>query len=93
MIKRSYTALLKESVVLECAIQSTPIRSYAWQKDGYDIAPSKRFTQNVEVIDETHMNTTLTISNIKETDAGNYICVVINPAGIARDNISLEGQC
>ena len=83
---------MMKSVSLQCLIQSTPIRSYAWQKDGYDIEPSQKYKMVVDTIDELQMNSSLIIHELEASDAGQYICVVINPAGIARDTISLYGK-
>ncbi|KAM9391508.1 hemicentin-1 [Pholidichthys leucotaenia] len=79
-----YTAVLGQSVSLECLADGQPQPEVTWHKE------------RRPVIDSTHMrvfaNGTLAITSTQHSDAGLYTCTAKNPAGRASQDMRLLVQ-
>ncbi|KAG8212678.1 hypothetical protein J437_LFUL019548 [Ladona fulva] len=90
------------NVTLSCLVKGDPEPEVRWLFGGRPLPPWAPFNDSAEDVDvsvdqvllveeETGLEkwTNLTISNLTETDAGDYACVAVNSGGIAAANVSL----
>ncbi|KAM3587800.1 uncharacterized protein V6R79_014177 [Siganus canaliculatus] len=70
-----------ETLELECIAEGLPTPDISWQKDGGEL-PSSRMTFK-------NFQKTLRISDVTETDAGDYRCTATNILGIAHHIIKV----
>jgi len=92
---------LGENATLECKIIGNPVPAVKWVLNGRIIQnnTSPLHTKNMEqtyVISEKALaeggierNLSLTITNVKSNDLGDYSCVAINKGGMAERNVTL----
>ncbi|XP_037071336.1 LOW QUALITY PROTEIN: leucine-rich repeat-containing protein 24-like [Pollicipes pollicipes] len=82
------------NATLRCQISGNPAPDTNWVMSGRIIANNTRipFTGQTYVIrEEGTVNrwTNLTVSNITAQDAGQYLCVGVNPGGVVERNVTL----
>ncbi|KAM9846169.1 neuronal cell adhesion molecule a [Aulostomus maculatus] len=68
-----------EKLQLECIAEGLPTPDISWQKDGGDLSDSRVTFYNFQK--------TLKISDVNESDAGNYTCKASNKLGTAHHTI------
>ena len=65
----SITVAAGQKAELKCEARGKPAPNFQWLKDGRDVADSDNVT-----ITTGNGHSTLTINNIQESHAGNYMC-------------------
>lgn len=70
------TAAVGTPVILQCLVSGTPTPTAEWFKDGGRVTDSRCITQEKTV---GHFN--LLITNVSQSDAGEYKCITQNAAG------------
>lgn len=83
-----------QNVTLRCQISGNPAPSTNWVMSGRIINNNTRipFTGQTYVIREqgtVDRSTELTVTNVNTQDAGQYLCVGINPGGVVERNVTL----
>lgn len=79
------TAAAGTPVILQCLVSSTPNPTAEWYKDGGRVTDSRCIIQEKTV---GHFN--LLITNVSQSDAGEYKCITQNAAGCAESAALLK---
>ncbi|CAO4386081.1 unnamed protein product [Caenorhabditis nigoni] len=79
-----------ESLELECFVDANPTPQVKWYHDNKEIANSGRFSVDLSMTGNDSYSVILTIKNLVNTDAGAYICAIVNPHGKANANFTVE---
>lgn len=77
------TALLHNTVTLECEVRGVPLPAITWYKNGDAILSSRQ----AQYVDRGHF---LKISRVQESDSGHYTCRVTSVAGTAEKAYELD---
>uniref|UniRef100_A0A3Q3K3Y4 Hemicentin 1 n=1 Tax=Monopterus albus TaxID=43700 RepID=A0A3Q3K3Y4_MONAL len=81
-LRSNYIEPLGSNAILNCEVQGDPLPTIQWSKNGINIQISNR----IRILD----NGSLAIYGTVSEDAGNYMCVATNDAGIVERSIILS---
>ena len=83
------TRIEGDNVTLSCNVDGNPVPAVSWTRNGFHVE-----TNSNSRISFSEGNKQLTITNVKRTDNGNYLCVANNSLGNATsDAAKLDVQC
>ena len=69
------TKVEEQTAVFNCAVAGYPTPDVAWEKDGVELNVAAHARLNASFIDGNYQ---LTLSNVQQSDAGQYRCVANN---------------
>lgn len=82
-VGNSSVAKLGEDITLKCIIQSNPTHhTVIWTREGKNLESELGEGSNIHILDDA-----LHLSNVDESNSGDYTCTVTNAAGTVKSNI------
>lgn len=78
----------RHNLTIFCNPEAAPHPVITWEKNGRDLSPSQDVGSSAHIIQLPNGN--LHISEVKQSDAGNYTCIATNNMGQDRSSTQLK---
>lgn len=83
---------LQYDMNLECHVDSYPLPTIQWLKDGIQLSNNQHHQISLYASDDENTDTTLQVITIEKKQYGNYVCKAVNKLGPAEATIELFGK-